>query len=357
MEAWQESLLGSVASAGELSQRLPVDSAAVARVAERYPLRITPHILKLIRAPGDPFWRQFVPDARELADDGQLADPLAEERYSPVPALVHRYPDRALLLASGSCACYCRFCTRKRRVGCASGKISFGEIEQALDYIEEHAEIRDVLISGGDPLLMTDLLLGQILKRLRGLPQVEIIRIGSRVPVVLPERITDGLCRLLAAHQPLYLNTHFNHPLELTAEAAAACQRLASAGVVLGNQTVLLRGVNDNPGTILELCRGLLKLRVRPYYLHQMDLTAGTAHFRTPLATGLEIMNQLRGRITGLAIPQFVVDLPGGKGKVPLLPDTLQRQGHNYLIRTPQGEQVRYADPPESPGREQLSFF
>jgi len=346
MEAWQESLQRSVTTAQQLAERFDVDVAALTAVAERYPLRITPHILQLIESPGDPLGRQFIPDPRELETGGLPEDPLAEEAYSPLPALVHRYSDRALLLAAGSCAAYCRFCTRKRRVGCAGGKVSFGEIEQALGYIEAHTEIRDVLISGGDPLLMTDALLRQLLDRLQRLPHVEMIRIGSRVPVVLPERITDSLCRLLAGYRPLYLNTHFNHPRELTPESRQACQRLADAGVILGNQTVLLRGVNDDAATLLELCRGLLRIRVRPYYLHQLDLTAGAGHFRTPLATGLTIMNRLRGAITGLGIPQFVVDLPGGKGKVPLLPETLQATADGWLIRTPQGELVSYGDPP-----------
>lgn len=348
MEPWQESLLRSVTSAEQLAQQFDIDAAAVAGVAERYPLRITPHILGLIDVPDDPLGRQFIPDPRELESGGLPDDPLAEEAHSPLPALVHRYPDRALLLAAGSCAGYCRFCTRKRRVGCPNGKVSFGEIEQALSYIEQHPEIRDVLISGGDPLLMTDLLLKQLLDRLQRIEHVELIRIGSRVPVVLPERITENLCRLLSGYRPLYLNTHFNHPRELSPESFAACTRLADAGVVLGNQTVLLREINDDADTLLELCRGLLCMRVRPYYLHQLDLTAGAGHFRTPLATGLAIMNTLRGAITGLAIPQYVVDLPGGKGKVPLLPDTLQTTTDGWLIRTPQGELVRYSDPPDT---------
>ncbi len=273
---------------------------------------------------------------------GLIADPLAEGAHAPVPAVVHRYPDRALLLAGTTCALYCRFCTRKRKVGCAGEQLSFGALLDGIEYIARTPAIRDVLLSGGDPLLLSDVLLGEVLGRLQRIPHVEMIRIGSRVPVTLPERVTGNLCSLLRRHHPVYLNTHFNHPRELAPEAAEACRKLADAGVPLGNQTVLLRGVNDDPQTMLELLRGLLQLRVRPYYLHQMDLVAGTGHFRTRVETGLEIMRVLRGQVTGLAIPHYVIDLPGGKGKVPLLPETVLATGDTLLLRSPAGEMVEY---------------
>jgi len=284
-----------------------------------------------------------VPDIRELNDTG-LPDPLGEENLSPVPSVIHRYPDRAVFLASGSCASYCRFCTRKRKVGCAGLSLSFRELRDGIDYIAATPQIKDVILSGGDPLLLPDAVLGDLLDRISGIPHVEIIRIGSRVPVTLPERITDQLCGLLQRFAPLFINTHFNHPRELTAQAAEACGKLADTGIPLGNQTVLLRQVNDNPQIMAELFRGLLKIRVRPYYLHQMDLACGTAHFRTSVKTGLEIMKALRGTVSGLALPHYVIDLPGGKGKVPLLPEYAKWQGNSLLIRAASGEVLEYPD-------------
>ncbi len=288
MDLWQQRLKQSITTPQQLAQHFDVDVAALEAVVERYPMRITPHYLGLIREPGDPIWLQCVPDPRELSEEGLAEDPLNEENLSPVPNLVHRYSDRALFLVSGTCATYCRFCTRKRKVGCPSMRVSFNEVRAGIDYIAATPQISDVLLSGGDPLLMSDLLLKDILDRLRRIPHVQIIRIGTRVPVTLPERITEGLCEVLRQYQPLYINTHFNHPREITPETEVACARLADAGVALGNQTVLLRGVNDDAQTLLELMRGLLKIRVRPYYLHQMDLTAGTGHFRTQVEEGLE---------------------------------------------------------------------
>ncbi len=342
MEFWQRQLQASITTPEHLAQHFPVDVAALAEVTARYPLRITPHYLSLIGEPGDPIWRQCVPDPQELADDQPLADPLGEDTLAPVPHLVHRYPDRVLLLAAGTCAVYCRFCTRKRKVGCPDMKISLGEVLAGIDYIARTPAIKDVVVSGGEPLLMSDLLLKEILERLRRIPHVEIIRIGTRAPVVLPERITDGLCALLRRCHPLFVNTHFNHPRELTPEAAEACRRLADAGIPVGNQTVLLRGVNDDPATLAELFRGLLRLRVRPYYLHHMDLTRGTVHFRTRVEQGVALMAALRGPLSGLAVPQYVIDLPGGKGKVPVLPDYLQALGDMVVLRSPDGERVEF---------------
>ena len=342
-EGWQESLARSITHVDQLAERFDFDYSTIAAVAERYPFRITPYYYNLIREVGDPIWKQCVPDLLELNDAG-LSDPLAEESLAPVTTVVHRYPDRAIFLVSGSCAGYCRFCTRKRKVGCASMTISFRELREGIDYIAATPAIRDVVFSGGDPLVLPDSVLEDLLARIHAIPHVDIIRIGTRVPVTLPERVTDKLCTMLKKYHPLYLNTHFNHPQELTDEAVEACGRLADAGIVLGNQTVLLRGVNDDPQVIGDLFRGLLKMRVRPYYLHHMDLTSGTSHFRTPVASGLNIIQSLRGPVSGLASPHYVIDLPGGKGKVPLVPEYVQKHGDMLLITTPAGDRVEYPD-------------
>ncbi|ORJ59854.1 KamA family radical SAM protein [Geothermobacter hydrogeniphilus] len=342
MESWQQSLRAAITSPQQLADRFAIDPRPLEAVCVRYPLRITPYYAGLIREVGDPIWRQCVPDPAERDDAGLPTDPLAEEAHSPVPALVHRYPDRGLLLAGNSCAGYCRFCTRKRRIGRPEFNISFTELQQGIATIAATPQIRDVLISGGDPLLLNDAMLQELLGRLRAIPHVEIIRIGSRIPVVLPERVTPSLCRILRQHPPLYLNTHFNHPRELTEQSWQACARLAEAGVVLGNQTVLLRGVNDDLETLLELNRNLLQMRVRPYYLHQMDLTAGTGHFRVRVEKGRELVAGLRGRITGMGIPQYVIDLPGGKGKVPVNGDYVETWGDELVLRAPDGTKVVY---------------
>ena len=340
MEIWQKKLRESLVDPGELAARFKVDAGPLERVCAVYPLRITPHYLGLIREPGDPIWRQVVPDIRELEARGLTEDPLNEEGLSPAPGVVHRYGDRVLFLVAGHCAAYCRFCTRKRLVG--RTRTSFAEVMGGIDYIRKTPEVRDVLLSGGDPLLMEDRLLQEILGQLRHIPHVEIIRIGTRLPVTLPERITENLCAVLKKYHPLFVNTHFNHPREITPESTEACARLADAGIPLGNQTVLLRGVNDSADVLMDLFRKLLQMRVRPYYLHQMDLTAGTDHFRTTVDSGLEIMARLRGQLSGLGIPAYVIDLPGGRGKVPLLPDYLQSKGDQVVLRSPCGELVSY---------------
>lgn len=342
MEAWQQSLRAAINSPRQLAERFGIDPTPLEAVCSRYPLGITPYYAGLIKELGDPIWRQCVPDPAELDDQGLPADPLAEEQHSPVPAIVHRYPNRALLLAGNSCAGYCRFCTRKRRVGRKDAQISFGELQQGVDYIARSKQIRDVLVSGGDPLLLNDSMLDDLIGRLRGIPHVELIRIGTRVPVVLPERITDSLCRILKKHAPLYINTHFNHPQEQTVESWQACARLVDAGVVLGNQTVLLKGVNDSTDTLLELNRNLLQMRIRPYYLHQMDLTAGTGHFRVNLKVGRDLFQSLRGKITGMGIPQYVIDLPGGKGKVPVNNDYVESWEGDAVLSAPDGSRVVY---------------
>jgi len=347
MDAWQQSLRQSITSPRQLAERFGINPVPLETVCARYPLRITPYYAGLIETPGDPIWRQCVPDPVELEDSGLPADPLAEAEHAVAPTLVHRYPDRGLLLAGNSCAGYCRFCTRKRRVGRGEYGISFAELEAGIAAVAARPQIRDVLVSGGDPLLLGDRMLGELLERLQAIPHVEIIRIGSRVPVTLPERITEGLCRVLSRIRPLYLNTHFNHPRELTEESYQACARLFAAGVVLGNQTVLLKGVNDDLETLLELNRNLLQMRVRPYYLHQMDLTAGAGHFRVRVETGCDLVAGLRGRISGMGIPQYVIDLPGGKGKVPVNRDYVEKWGDELVLRAPDGTRVEYRQNPE----------
>jgi lysine 2,3-aminomutase len=346
MEQWQKTLAASVTRAAELADRYPrypVDTRALEAVTEQFPMRITPHYLGLIKEPGDPIWRQCVPDPLELKNDDLPTDPLNEKGFSPVAGLIHRYPDRAVWLVSAMCATLCRFCMRKHCIG-------RGELtdrvpgDEALDYLHRTPAIRDVILSGGDPFLLPDGVLQHVLSRLRKIPHVEIIRINTRAPVTLPERVTPGLCRLLKKYHPLYVNTHFNHPSEITSQAAEACSMLADAGIPLGNQTVLLRGVNDEPIVMKNLLQKLLTIRVRPYYIHQMDRVKGTRHFHVGVSRGLEIISGLRGHTTGLAVPYFVIDLPGGRGKVPLLPDDVQRRGDTLLVRNYQGEVVEYPD-------------
>lgn len=313
-------------------------------VSARYPVRLTGYYAGLIKQPHDAIWNQCMPDVRELEDHTQCPDPLEEKTLSPVPGLIHRYPDRVVLLVSNRCPVYCRFCMRKRLVGSGDAPMNEDELRVVIEYIAAHPSIHDVILSGGDPLMLDDNSLSKILERLRAIPHVSIIRIGTRMPVTFPERITSDLCKLLNMFHPLYINTHFNHPDEITGDAATACSLLADAGIPLGNQTVLLRGVNDSVETMRDLMTGLLAIRVKPYYLHQMDLVQGTAHFRTSVQTGLKIMRGLRGHISGLAVPHYVIDLPGGKGKVAILPDDVGINGTTLLLRTYTGEQVTYQD-------------
>lgn len=314
-------------------------------VASVYPCKVSSYYAGLIRSPGDAIWRQCMPDPRELEDDHQTADPLSEGALSPVPGLIHRYPDRVVLLVSNRCPVYCRFCMRKRHVGGGEElPLSPDTLEKAFAYIRSNPMVRDVVLSGGDPLMLDDASIHMVLSRLRNIPHVKIIRVGTRVPVTLPERVTPELCSMLSGFHPLFINTHFNHPAEITAESARACEKLANAGIPLGNQTVLLRGVNDDEAVMRDLMTGLLDIRVRPYYLHQMDLIKGTAHFRTPVVRGMDIIRALRGHVSGMAVPHFVIDLQEGKGKVALLPDAVERVGDNLILTTYQGERVVYRD-------------
>jgi lysine 2,3-aminomutase len=340
---WHELLAENVSTSDMLPKSLRCDDTAINAVAARYPMSINPYYLSLIQAVGDPLWRQAVPDALELSDDALAADPSTEEVQSPVPGLTHRYPDRVLFYVSSRCAMYCRFCMRKRKVGQAVE--SPETIGAALSYIEKTPAVREVILSGGDPLLLEDEQIAGLLSRLRAIGHVEVIRIHSRVPCTLPQRITADLAAILRAGHPLFVNTHFNHPAELSPRAVSACARLADAGIALGCQTVLLKGVNDDPALMRDLMRKLLAARIRPYYLHHPDPVRGTAHFRVPIAKGLAIMESLRGHLSGMAVPQYMIDLPGGGGKIPLLPQYIVHQAPGILrVRNFAGDCFDYPD-------------
>jgi lysine 2,3-aminomutase len=361
MEQWTIDLRNSVTKGEVLAEDYGADAETINAVCRMYPMRIPRYYYNLIREKGDPIWKQSVPSAYELMDENSPEDPLHEEEDSPVPRLTHRYPDRVLLLVTDRCPMYCRFCTRKRMVGRTS-TITEKTIAMGIDYIRGHKEIRDVLLSGGDPLMVSDRKLERIISSVRAIPHVEIIRIGTRFPCVLPSRISDSLCNMLKKYHPIFLNTHFNHPCEITPQAKEACERLANAGIPLGCQTVLMKGVNDDPVVLKELMHKLLLMRVRPYYLYQADLTRGTNHFRTRVETGLQVMQALRGHTTGFAVPQFVIDAPAGGGKIPLMPDYVVRFDEKEIIlRNFEGKQYCYpqADHPyvkDTPEIELINF-
>jgi lysine 2,3-aminomutase len=324
---------------------------AVIRHQGSLPLGITPYYASLMAREDatEPLRRTHIPVGAEyIKTPGEADDPLGEDGHSPVPGLVHRYPDRVLFLATGFCSTYCRYCTRSRMVGEAGGDYTFSrpQWEEALAYIAAHPEIRDVLISGGDPLTLSDERLDYLLGRLRAIKHVEFVRLGTKVPVVLPMRVTRALTRVLKKHHPLWMSLHFTHPTELTPEVTEACTRLADAGIPLGSQTVLLKGINDSVETLKPLFHGLLMRRVRPYYLYQCDPISGSAHFRTTVAKGLEIIEGLRGHTTGYAVPNYVIDAPGGGGKIPLIPDyVVGREGDDLILRNFEGNTYRYTDP------------
>jgi len=313
------------------------------------PMSITPYYMSLISRddPQQPLRRTVIPTSAEMARaPGEADDPLGEDQHSPVPGLVHRYPDRVLLLVLDFCSTYCRYCTRSRVVGHGEILPTEARIEKALQYIRQTPEIRDVLLSGGDPLALSEERLDWILTRLREIPHVEFVRLGTKMPAVLPQRITPQLCRVLRKFHPLWMSLHFTHPDECTPESARACGRLADAGIPLGSQTVLLRGINDNVQTMKELVHRLLLMRVRPYYLYQCDPISGSSHFRTSVAKGLEIIEGLRGHTTGYAVPTFVIDAPGGGGKIPLQPNyVVGRDGDDLLLRNYENQTFRYPDP------------
>ncbi len=330
----------SVTTGEQLARHFDIEPFRLKPAIGKFPMRITPYYLSLIRRPGDPLWRQVVPDPSELTDPFGTADPLCEEAASPVPGLIHRYPDRVVLLASAQCAVVCRFCMRKRRAGGASMQNLF---DAWLDYIKKTPMIHEVILSGGDPLILDDEPLSKILEGIRKIDHVGPIRIHSRMPCTLPQRITKDLVRMLGSFSPVFLNIHFNHPDEITRQSADACAKMADAGIPLGSQTVLLKGVNDDAKVMHRLMEKLLAIRVRPYYLHQLDRVQGTGHFHVPLSTGLLIMDRLRGRLSGMGVPHYMVDLPGGGGKVPLIPEYVTRRGNDtWTIRNYEGRHFTY---------------
>lgn len=344
MELWQEMIRQSIHSVDQLVEKFNIKREIAAKLDKFFQARINPYYLSLIRYPGDPIWLQCVPDEKELEDIDGPEDPLNEDDMSPVPNITHRYPDRALFLVNSQCGLYCRFCTRKRKVG-NSDKISLRNLESAFNYLAQHTEITDVILSGGDPLMHTDAMLEKILIRLREIKHIQIIRLGTKMPCVLPQRITPKLCNMLKKYHPVYVNTHFNHPWEITEESTKACNMLSDAGIPVGNQSVLMKGINDNPDVMKELMKKLLAIRVRPYYIYQADLTKGANHFRTPLEVGLNIMDKLRGHISGLAVPQFVIDAPGGGGKIPLLPNyVISRDEDKIILRNYKYNVYEYPD-------------
>ena len=328
---WTWQLKNRLTSAEQLEQYMaltPAEQAGCRFANHKLALAITPYFFNLIdrNDPDCPIRRQVIPREEEMVvSKEEMLDSLGEDVHSPVPGLVHRYPDRVLFLVTDRCAAYCRYCTRSRLVSNAQDYNFHPEYEQGLRYIEAHSEVRDVLLSGGDPLLLSDRKLDHLLSRLRAIKHVEFIRIGSRIPVFLPQRITPELCEVFKKHGPIWMSIHVNHPRECTAELREACDRLAFAGVPLGNQSVLLRGVNDDPEVMKALVHRLLRMRVRPYYLYQMDLITGGSHFKVDVRKGIEIIRALRGHTTGYAVPQYVIDAPGGGGKVPVNPDYVER--------------------------------
>ncbi|NOY68426.1 MAG: KamA family radical SAM protein [Deltaproteobacteria bacterium] len=340
---WRRILSASLVSPQDIADRLGIGSSMIEPVTARYPARINPYYLSLIESKGDSLWRQAVPDPAELKDRVfKESDPLSEAGQSPVAGLIHRYPDRVLFMVSDKCAMYCRYCMRKRIVGGGKGAGDV-DIGKGLDYISRTPRVREVILSGGDPLMADDAGLDKLLSRISRIEHVEVIRIHTRMPCTLPFRITSDLVRILGAHAPLYVNIQFNHPDELTDEAKKACAMLADAGIPLGCQTVLLAGVNDDIKTMTALMTGLLAARIRPYYIHHPDPVQGTAHFTVPLKKGLEIMDALRGNISGMGVPNYMIDLPGGGGKVPLLPQyVLERTEEKLVVRNFENQIFEY---------------
>ncbi len=349
---WKWQFKNRITSVEELARFIPLSAkqqSQIKLVITRYPLSVTPYYLSLINPddPDDPIAKQAVPSFAEVALAGMgEEDPLEEKRHSVVPGLVHRYPDRALMVLTDICPMFCRHCTRKREWRNGGWVRTPAEIELMLDYIRKNKNVRDVIISGGDPLTLSTRRLEEVLSQLRRIPHVEIIRIGSRYPVVLPQRIDEELCAMLSKYGPIWLNTHFNHYREITPESAAACDRLLRSGVPVNNQSVLLHGVNDSVETQLRLCQSLLKSKVRPYYLFQCDEVRGTEHLRTPVETGIAIIEGMRGHTSGLAVPTFVIDLPHGGGKVPLQPNyVLSRTDEELVLRNYAGHFFRFRNP------------
>lgn len=349
---WRWQLKHRVTTLDQLQRLMPTltpeETAGTQLADHKLALAITPYFFNLID-PADehcPIRRQVIPRVEEThIASWETSDPCGEDSHSPVPGLVHRYPDRVLFLVTDRCAAYCRYCTRSRLVSNASGYDFHPNFDQQIDYIQRHSEVRDVLLSGGDPLLFSDEKLEHLLARLQAIPHVEFLRIGTRIPIFLPQRITAELCAMLKRFHPLFISIHSNHPRELTTEVRAALGRLADTGIPLGNQSVLLKHVNDNPTVMMALVQKLLRCRVKPYYIYQCDPIAGSAHLRAPVRNGLEIMQSLRGHTTGYAVPQYVIDAPGGGGKVPINPEyILSRNKDRVVLRNYEGKVFEYIE-------------
>ena len=351
--SWRWQLSHRLNSAEEIGRVIPLSDSERRALSASHLFRvdITPYFISLINPddPADPVRLQVIPtDAEMVPFTAMMEDSLAEDAHSPVPGLVHRYPDRVLMLVTTQCASYCRYCTRSRIVGDPSEQFSRADFEMQIDYLKRTPQVRDVLLSGGDPLTLAPKLLEELIGRLREIEHIEIIRIGSRVPVFMPMRVDDDLCNMLQKFHPIWLNIHVNHPNEITLELAEACDRLTRAGVPLGNQSVLLAGVNDCIHIQRQLVQELVRIRVRPYYLYQCDLVEGSGHFRTPVAKGIEIMEGLRGHTSGYAIPTFVVDAPGGGGKIPVAPNyQVSMSDHKVILRNFEGYVTTYEEPLE----------
>lgn len=352
---WRWQMANRITGVEELEQLIRLsheERETLSKGLKTLRMAITPYYASLIDAkdPGCPIRKQAVPNILEThIDQSETSDPLHEEKDSPVKGLTHRYPDRVLLLVTDQCSMYCRHCTRRRFAGQTDRALALNKVKNAINYIKQHKEIRDVLISGGDPLCLPDNRIEYILSNLRAIEHVEIIRIGTRTPVVMPQRINQELCEMLKKYQPLWINVHFNHPREITTESKEACARLADAGIPLGNQSVLLKGVNDCPYVMKKLVQQLLQMRVRPYYLYQCDLSEGIEHFRTPVSRGIEIIEMLRGHTSGMAVPTFVVDAPGGGGKIPVNPQYLiSSSSEKTILRNYEGVICTYTEPTDT---------
>jgi lysine 2,3-aminomutase len=349
--SWRWQLSNRINTVDEFEKVLPLNESERKALSASglFRVDITPYFISLIdpNDPNDPIRKQVVPSDAELVPfTAMMEDSLAEDRHSPVPGLVHRYPDRVLMLVTTQCASYCRYCTRSRIVGDPSATFSRAEFEMQLEYLRRTPQVRDVLLSGGDPLVLNPKILEEILSRLREIEHIEIVRIGSRVPVFLPMRVTNELCDMLQKFHPLWINIHVNHSNEISAELAEACDKLTRAGIPLGNQSVLLAGVNDNVHIQRQLVQDLVRIRVRPYYLYQCDLVHGAGHFRTPVAKGIEIIEGLRGHTSGYAVPQYIIDAPGGGGKIPVQPQYLISQSdHKVILRNYEGFITTYEEP------------
>jgi len=333
----------------EILQLIPEEIDGIKQSKGRLALAVTPYFVSLMDPNNSncPIRRQAVPRIEEChLSKNDMVDPCGEDKNSPVSGLVHRYPDRVLLLVTDQCATYCRYCTRRRLVGSNERAITQGNFEEVLKYLKTHKKVRDVLLSGGDPLLLENERLEEILSRLRMIPHIELLRIGTRVPVTLPQRITVGLVRMLKKYHPLMISIHFTHPKEITDAVRRACSELADGGIPLGSQTVLLKGINDKPYVMKKLVHELLKIRVRPYYIYQCDLATGTEHFRTSVATGIQIIEKLRGHTTGYAIPTYVIDAPGGGGKIPIEPEyVISKEKGKLILRNYEGQVFEYPEP------------